>query len=145
MASEPPVAVHRALQIDATFRSLDHASSDDEVELPGVLRLIGQVGGLAAKRRHRLALVRGREGLIGRQDDGIASTIEAGQIVQSDRDLGLADIDSPAVLPVPLGSGGSEGASDRLAVGVTADSPGSEDTFESLLPDRTPVLGRCQL
>ena len=96
---------------DSCARACYAAADHDQVKLAGIFRPLAQTECFSPKGRHLLALVRRGQIGIGREDNRIASALEAGQIVQGEGNLLLCNLDRSPVLPVPLGTLGTE---DRL-------------------------------
>jgi len=115
-----------------------HAAADhDEIELAGVFGFVGQVELPLAKRGQCFWVIRRCEARIGRKDDGIATAVETGQVVQAKGNLAGRQFDLFAGLPMPRVSLGAERGPQRLAVDEQlkpARRPGR-------LPRRDPIAG----
>jgi len=108
--------------------SRDAAADDYEVVLAAVFGHFRQAERLAAQGRQRGQVVRRLEVQVRAEENGVAASLEAGQVVQGD--LGLAaDLDDAAVLPMPFGAFGAEGGRKRLPVEEDLEPAGRAGRF----------------
>ena len=93
----------------------DAAADDDQVIAPAVFGRFGQAERLPAEGGERGRFIGRLEAEVAAEQDGVAASLEAGQIMQGDFGL-AANFHGAAILPVPGGALGAEGGAERLAV-----------------------------
>ncbi len=114
----------------------DASADDNEVEGAGVIGFGGEAEGMSAEGGEGGGVVgRGEIGLLA-EEDGIAASLEAGEVVEGDRGLGI-DVDVATVLPMPIGALGAESGGQGGAVDEELESArGARD-----VPGCDPVTG----
>lgn len=112
------------------------ASDDDEVIAVLGGRICGEVELGAAEVEEGLVVVgRGEVGVLG-EEEGVAASVEAFEVLEGDGGFGVGDFDRAAFLPVPLGAFVSEGV-DGFAIDEDFELAGGAGG----VPLGDPVLG----
>jgi len=120
---------------DGGARAGHAAADDDEVERARILRRLGKLQQLPAQRRQRGQVLRRTIVRIPREEDRVASPVKSRQVAQCDGRLRLANLDRPAVLPMPLLPLRPEDRLERAAV----DDQAELARPAGALPGRRPI------